>query len=386
MANHGTPEAFAHGDPPREARADTVWESLSSRETNPGSVPFFRPVEMAGDRAALPGALLGPHPEHRAPTEATEQVVDHCLWTQEAVEAVEELVKNTCAVQRPPLSPGHHLNPTQTQTTDHLLKRPSLLHCRSSGPGLQATAGPGACTVRAIPAPSSAPASQAGARTPAAGPAPGHLPAPGHVRVQDLLPATVRAKQLTEEQVAEFKEALSPFDEDGDGAISTRELGTVLRSPGQKPTEAELQDLVGELDRDGSSTVGFPELLGLMARKVKGRDAKDQIREAFCVFDKDGNGLMGTVELRHVMTRLGEKPRDQEVDEMIRAADVDGDELDDTGRSQAQQTPNVPSLGSRSSGMSLCTDQGRRMVTASLAAHAPGRARCALREPSTWDP
>ncbi|XP_073657610.1 uncharacterized protein [Tursiops truncatus] len=280
----------------------------------------------------------------------------------------------------------HHLNPTQTQTTDHLLKRPSLLHCRSSGPGLQATAGPGACTVRGIPAPSSAPASQAGARTPAAGPAPGHLPAPGHVRVQDLLPATVRAKQLTEEQVAEFKEALSPFDEDGDGAISTRELGTVLRSPGQKPTEAELQDLVGELDRDGSSTVGFPELLGLIARKVKGRDAKDQIREAFCVFDKDGNGLMGTAELRHVMTRLGEKPRDQEVDEMIRAADVDGDELDDTGRSQAQQTPNVPSLGSRSSGMSLCTDQGRRMVTASLAAHAPGSARCALREPSTWDP
>ncbi|XP_067586302.1 calmodulin-like protein 3 [Pseudorca crassidens] len=196
-----------------------------------------------------------------------------------------------------------------------------------TGPGLQATAGPGACTVRGIPAPSSAPASQAGARTPAAGPAPGHLPAPGHVRVQDLLPATVRAKQLTEEQVAEFKEALSPFDEDGDGAISTRELGTVLRSPGQKPTEAELQDLVGELDRDGSSTVGFPELLGLMARKVKGRDAKDQMREAFCVFDKDGNGLMGTAELRHVMTRLGEKPRDQEVDEMIRATDVDGDEL-----------------------------------------------------------
>lgn len=177
--------------------------------------------------------------------------------------------------------------------------------------------------MRDTPAPPSAPASQAGARTPAAG----HLPVPGHVRVLDCLPAMVRAEQLTEVRVAEFKEALSPFDEDGDGAISTRELGTVLWSPGQNPTEAELRDLVGELERDGSSTVGFPELLGLMARKVKGRDAKDQIREAFCVFDKDGNGLMGTAELRHVMTRLGEKPSDQEVDEMIRAADVDGDEL-----------------------------------------------------------
>ncbi|XP_054943828.1 calcium-binding protein 4-like isoform X2 [Physeter macrocephalus] len=364
----------------------------------------------------------------------------------------------------------------------HLLKRPSLLHCQSSGdaldrgpslgspfcytellvcspasttpsgslqldrPGLQATAGWGACTVRDIPAPSSAPASQAGARTPAAGPTPGHLPAPGHVRVQDHLPATVRAEQLTEEQVAEFKDAFSPFDEDGDGAISMRELGTVLWSPGQNPTEAELRDLVGELDRDSSSTAGFPEFLGLMARKVKGRDAEDQIREALCVFDKDGYSPMGAAELRHVMTRLGEKPSDQEVDEMIRAAD--GDELvryeefvrllvskgarsplphphpgcpgsargaggpasvptappgtapsslvdlirlsvplssprsclpphlllaqGDTGRSQAQQTPNVPSLGSRGSGTSLCTEQGRRTVTASVAAHAPG--------------
>ncbi|XP_036697287.1 myosin light chain 1/3, skeletal muscle isoform-like [Balaenoptera musculus] len=183
-----------------------------------------------------------------------------------------------------------------------------------TGPGLQATAGRGVCTVRDIPAPSSAPASQAGARTPAAGPAPGRLPAPGHVRVQDRLPTTVRAEQLTEEQVAEFKEAFSLFDEDGDGAISTRELGTVLRSLGQNPTEAELRDLVGELDRDGSSTVGFPEFLGLMARKVKGRDAEDQIQEAFCVFGKDGHGLMGAAELRHVITRLGEKPSDQEVD------------------------------------------------------------------------
>ena len=181
--------------------------------------------------------------------------------------------------------------------------------------------------MRDIPAPSSAPARQAGARTPAAGPAPGRLPAPGHIRVQDRLPATVRAEQLPEEQVAEFKEASSLLDEDGDGAISTRERGTVLRSPGQNPTEAELRDLVGELDRDGSSTVGFPELLGLMARKVKGRDAEDQIQEAFCVFGKDGHGLMGVAELRHVITRLGEKPSDQEVDEMIRAADVDGDEL-----------------------------------------------------------
>jgi len=46
---------------------------------------------------------------------------------------------------------------------------------------------------------------------------------------------------LTEEQIAEFKEAFSLFDKDGDGTITTKELGTVMRSLGQNPTEAELQ-------------------------------------------------------------------------------------------------------------------------------------------------
>lgn len=61
----------------------------------------------------------------------------------------------------------------------------------------------------------------------------------------------VQADQLTEEQIAEFKEAFSLFDKDGDGTITTKELGTVMRSLGQNPTEAELQDMINEVDADG---------------------------------------------------------------------------------------------------------------------------------------
>ena len=60
------------------------------------------------------------------------------------------------------------------------------------------------------------------------------------------------ADQLTEEQIAEFKEAFSLFDKDGDGTITTKELGTVMRSLGQNPTEAELQDMINEVDADGT--------------------------------------------------------------------------------------------------------------------------------------
>ena len=46
----------------------------------------------------------------------------------------------------------------------------------------------------------------------------------------------------------------------------TQELGTVMRSLGQNPTEAELQDMINEVDADGNGTIDFPEFLSLMAR------------------------------------------------------------------------------------------------------------------------
>lgn len=110
-----------------------------------------------------------------------------------------------------------------------------------------------------------------------------------------------------------------------EGCITTKELGTVMRSLGQNPTEAELQDMINEVDADGNGTIDFPEFLNLMARKMKDTDSEEELKEAFRVFDKDQNGFISAAELRHVMTNLGEKLTDEEVDEMIREADVDGD-------------------------------------------------------------
>nr|XP_037276735.1 calmodulin-beta-like [Rhipicephalus microplus] len=130
---------------------------------------------------------------------------------------------------------------------------------------------------------------------------------------------------LSDDTIAELREAFALFDKNSNGAISTKELGNVMRALGQNPTEAELKDMIAEVDTDGDGTVDFPEFLALMTKKGRSADTEEEIREAFKVFDRDGNGFITAAELRHVMTTLGEKLTEEEVDAMIREADTDGD-------------------------------------------------------------
>ncbi|KAF6361698.1 hypothetical protein mRhiFer1_009926 [Rhinolophus ferrumequinum] len=83
--------------------------------------------------------------------------------------------------------------------------------------------------------------------------------------------------------------------------------------------------MIHEMDADGNGTIDFLEFLTMRARKMKDTDSEEEIREAFRVFDKNGNGSISAAESRHVMTNLGEKFTDEEVDEMIGEADLDGD-------------------------------------------------------------
>jgi calmodulin len=58
--------------------------------------------------------------------------------------------------------------------------------------------------------------------------------------------------------------------------------------------------MINEVDADGNGIIDFPEFLTMMARKMKDTDSEEEIKEAFKVFDKDGNGYISAAELRHV--------------------------------------------------------------------------------------
>lgn len=83
------------------------------------------------------------------------------------------------------------------------------------------------------------------------------------------------------------------------------------------------------LDHDGTQDEGH-RLRGGDSRSVQGSNllatqTNTQPLIFKQVFDRDNNGFISAAELRHVMTSIGEKLTDDEVDEMIREADQDGD-------------------------------------------------------------
>ncbi|XP_076096068.1 neo-calmodulin-like isoform X2 [Mytilus galloprovincialis] len=125
--------------------------------------------------------------------------------------------------------------------------------------------------------------------------------------------------------VSDFKEVFELFDKDGDGTITIKELDTVMRSLGQNPTENEVKEMVQKVDTDGNGTIEFPEFLQMATDMMKSVDLADEVRDAFRLFDKNGDGYVTASELKTILSNNGEKISDEELDAMIKDADVDGD-------------------------------------------------------------
>ncbi|KAK5048921.1 hypothetical protein LTR84_005342 [Exophiala bonariae] len=128
---------------------------------------------------------------------------------------------------------------------------------------------------------------------------------------------------LSAEETQAYKDVFALFDKDGSGTITAAELGDIMKSLGQNPSESELQDMINEVDVDHSGSIDFDEFLKMMSQTVKATDFAHETRAAFNVFDKDGSGTISADELRQVMKSLGENLTDEEIDEMIREADKD---------------------------------------------------------------
>jgi len=142
-----------------------------------------------------------------------------------------------------------------------------------------------------------------------------------------------------------YKEAFSLFDKRGNGRVSLDSLGDLLRACGQNPTLAEIRDLEKSVGGDCKHNppqfalyrlvliricaVDFDSFSKVLNRPGGFKDPgePEEYCRGFQVFDKDMTGFIGVGQLRYILTNLGEKMSDEEVDELLKAVDTSSGEI-----------------------------------------------------------
>ena len=74
----------------------------------------------------------------------------------------------------------------------------------------------------------------------------------------------------------------------------------------------------------GSGSMEFPEFCVMMVKKMAESDTENEVREAYRVFDKEREGFITRAELRMIFGALPDRLTSEEIDEMLEAADEDG--------------------------------------------------------------
>ena len=126
---------------------------------------------------------------------------------------------------------------------------------------------------------------------------------------------------ISEEMLAEFRQAFTVIDKDCSGSISPQNLKEVMQANGDNVTDEEVQSMISEADLDGTGKVSFTEFARLMKKRME----RQKILEAFQSIDRDGSGKVSVEELREIMKMAEDQMSGEEVDAMIKAADTDGD-------------------------------------------------------------
>ncbi|XP_047313455.1 probable calcium-binding protein CML25 [Impatiens glandulifera] len=123
----------------------------------------------------------------------------------------------------------------------------------------------------------------------------------------------------------ELKQVFKKFDVNGDGKISSSELGSMLGNLGHPATDEELNKMIRDMDKDGDGFIDLAEFIELNTKDLGSDDVLDSLREAFLVFDIDKNGSISAEELQNVLKSLGDDCSIAECRRMISGVDSNGD-------------------------------------------------------------
>jgi Ca2+-binding EF-hand superfamily protein len=100
-----------------------------------------------------------------------------------------------------------------------------------------------------------------------------------------------------------------------------------MTSLGFESKNGAIFQMISDLDTDGNGSIDFGEWFSLLTKRVNDRDSRANINKIFLLFDDERTGFISTKNLRRVADELGENVSNEELEELLRRADLDGDGL-----------------------------------------------------------
>lgn len=125
-------------------------------------------------------------------------------------------------------------------------------------------------------------------------------------------------------QIQEFKEAFNMIDQNRDGFVDVEDLKDMLASLGKDVTDKYVEGMVGE----APGPINFTMFLTMFGEKLNGTDPEEVIKNAFACFDDDQTGKINEDYLRELLTTMGDRYTDDQVDEMFREAPIHNNDFD----------------------------------------------------------
>merc|ERR1712146_49359 len=112
---------------------------------------------------------------------------------------------------------------------------------------------------------------------------------------------------ISDEDMAQFKEAFELFDTDKSGFIAAMELQFCMRALGFEPSGDEVKEMLEKTDQDANAQVEFNEFVDLVSGRMDRRDPEDEMKDGFAMFDTDGKGYISWSDFQRVAAELGDK-------------------------------------------------------------------------------
>ncbi|XP_055600322.1 troponin C-like isoform X1 [Uranotaenia lowii] len=131
-----------------------------------------------------------------------------------------------------------------------------------------------------------------------------------------------------EQRLAIMRKAFQMFDTTKSGFIETIKISTILNTLGQQFDEGELQAMIDEEDPEDTGKVNFDGFASIAANfLIEEEDAEameKELKEAFRLYDREGNGYITTSTLKEILAALDDKLSNDDLDGIITEIDQDG--------------------------------------------------------------